>query len=431
MRSSIPAVLACLLALAAGCSSPGDEDTQPSPAAAVTSPSPATAPSRTASTATPRPSPSRSASASPRPSPTPSPARPLDDEWYVDTNDDAVPDFVEAELGSDPTIDVCATSANCPGPAGGAAVDLVSRTQNTLLVLDASGSMGGTAGGGVTKMDAARAALGRYVTGTPELMRLGFLVYGHRGSNDEADKAVSCAGIELLAPLGGVDPATFDQVLAGFQPTGFTPIAGALDAAGPAFAGQEGAANRVILVSDGIETCDGDPVAAAQRLKTAGIAVTVDVVGFDVDAAAAAQLRQVAEVTGGTYTDAATADALAEYFEGERARIAGLLDQLGCVHAAANTVFGCYLERLNSVEAWFRQHLIDHPEYGRAQRHAIESLLQEARAIAEHRRTSTAALDDARMADLRRQLQEAADRMQARYGEDVSAATPCLTRAVV
>lgn len=148
-------------------------------------------------------------------------------------------------------------------------------------MLDSSGSMAGDAGG-QTKMKAAKDALERYVTGTPDSFDLGFMVFGHEGGPSEAGKAESCANAELLEPLGEVDYRSFPRTLRRFKPNGWTPIARALEEAEQAFAGREGDVNDLTLVTDGVETCGGDPVKLARRLHEAGLRVTIDVVGFDV-----------------------------------------------------------------------------------------------------------------------------------------------------
>jgi Ca-activated chloride channel family protein len=56
------------------------------------------------------------------------------------------------------------------------------------------------------------------------------------------------------------------------------------------------------VVSDGKETCQGDPVVAARALAAKG--TTVHTVGFVVDTAARGQLQAIARATGGTYFDA-------------------------------------------------------------------------------------------------------------------------------
>ena len=266
------------------------------------------------------------------------PARPLPAEWYEDPDGDLVPTAVERETGADPAVDECAEEAGC-GEA--AAVSALERS-NTLLILDSSGSMAGSAGGGTTKLVAAKRALRRYVAGVPDSLALGFMVYGHKGSNDAAGKAESCRGVELLDPIGKAASRRFDRTLRRFKATGYTPLGAALRKARDAFAGKEDAINRIILVTDGIETCGGNPVEEARKLKQADIEVTTDVVGFDVaEPAEARRLRVIAEASGGEYSDARTARDLSDYFREARGRVADLSRQLLCISANAGRVSRC------------------------------------------------------------------------------------------
>lgn len=237
--------------------------------------------------------------------------RVLDDQWYVDSDGNAVPDFIESELGFDPKADDCPYKDCGLGQAGN---DLTRPDRNLLVILDSSGSMAAQAGGDRNKLDAAKLALSRYVKVASVIYKIGFMVYGHKGNNEESGKAESCVGIDLLKPIGEVQGDSFDPLLDQFQPTGWTPIAAALEKSKEAFAGKEGALNRIILVSDGLETCNGDPVAVAQQLHEAGLNVQVDVIGFDIQSQEeAAQLRRIAEVGGGSYFDAKTAQELDDF----------------------------------------------------------------------------------------------------------------------
>jgi hypothetical protein len=254
-------------------------------------------------------------------------ARPLTADWYEDPDGDLIPTAVEREMGTDPDVDECAKESGCPGGA----VNVLERT-NTLLILDSSGSMAGRAGGGTSKLTAAKSALRRFVAGTPDSLALGFMVYGHKGSNGPAGKKRSCAGVELLQPIGTAASEDFDRTLNRFKPTGYTPLAAALREARAAFSGKQGDLNRIILVTDGVETCGGDPVAQARQLKQAGIAVTTDVVGFDVAGPdEARRLRAIAEASGGTYSDARDAAALNKYFEQARQRYIERTEEYICV----------------------------------------------------------------------------------------------------
>jgi hypothetical protein len=192
----------------------------------------------------------------------------------------------------------------------------------------------------------------RFATGTPDRFDLGLVVYGHVGSSAAADKARSCARVEVAAPLGGVDYRSLPRVLDRYRQRGYTPIARALDEAGRAFAGREGDLNRIVLVTDGLETCGGDPVAAARRLKQAGVAVTVDVVGFDVTKTADADaLRDIAEASGGAYTSARTAAELEAYVEAQERRREELVDAESCVINQGNELYSCTRRRRTTRSA--------------------------------------------------------------------------------
>ena len=66
----------------------------------------------------------------------------------------------------------------------------------------------------------------------------------------------------------------------------------------------------VVLVSDGIETCEKDPCALARSLKESGVNVSMHVVGFDVTGGAAQELSCIAEASGGRYFAASNAGEL-------------------------------------------------------------------------------------------------------------------------
>ncbi|WP_050404361.1 vWA domain-containing protein [Bradyrhizobium embrapense] len=173
---------------------------------------------------------------------------------------------------------------------------------DTILVLDASGSMWGLVDG-QSKISAARQAVDAILSKWNPADRLGVMVYGHRSKGD-------CKDIELMVPLSKFDSARIKAAIDGINPKGKTPISDSLRAAAEALHSTENKAN-VILVSDGIETCAPDPCAAAAELKKAGIGFTAHVIGLDVaDPAAKSQLQCIARATGGVYLDAGNAASL-------------------------------------------------------------------------------------------------------------------------
>jgi len=68
----------------------------------------------------------------------------------------------------------------------------------------------------------------------------------------------------------------------------------------------------VILITDGEETCGGNPVKAAEELKNAGIPLTLNIVGFTLTGKRVQQeLSAFAETTGGHYYTARSGESLA------------------------------------------------------------------------------------------------------------------------
>jgi hypothetical protein len=193
--------------------------------------------------------------------------------------------------------------------------DAGSLTVNVELILDVSGSMAELIPGtDQTRMEAAQEALLAVIAQIPERpgLNVGLRVYGQAGSNLQSDQAVSCATTELLVPISGVDRGLLSQVVQGMQPTGWTPLARALEDASVDFAPGESVTNAVIMVTDGEETCGGDPCAVAGALHAAGIELTTHVVGFALTPEQHEAVRCIAEQGGGELFAADDAAGLSE-----------------------------------------------------------------------------------------------------------------------
>lgn len=173
---------------------------------------------------------------------------------------------------------------------------------DAILILDASGSMWGQVDGR-PKIEAARKAVDTILSRWRSGDRLGLMAYGHRSKGE-------CRDIELIAPVGTVDAEAIRKSVGALNPRGKTPIAASLREAARILKHTETKAT-VILVSDGIETCDPDPCAVAAELRKAGVGFTAHVVGFDItDPLARTQLECIARSTGGVYLDARNAAGL-------------------------------------------------------------------------------------------------------------------------
>ncbi len=186
------------------------------------------------------------------------------------------------------------------------------------LILDASGSMNGKLASGTPKIEAAWAAVAKVLDGLAPDTVLAFRAYGHQSPREKHD----CDDTKLLVPFGSLKDvkARIIEQSKMIRVQGYTPITKVLRIAAGDFPSGT-AENVIILVSDGKETCEGDPCAAASALRAAGASLVIHTVGFDVDAAARAQLICIATATGGGYWDAADSGQLAEAL-GKAARTA-------------------------------------------------------------------------------------------------------------
>jgi len=173
------------------------------------------------------------------------------------------------------------------------------------IVVDASRSMWGRMGG-QPKMVVAKQILEDVSYWFPEDLDLALRAYGSTSPSDSNN----CADSMLLVPFGDENREPIRHAITGLRPLGQTPIAYALNQAARDF-GASQSDRSVVLVTDGIESCGGDPVQAARDLREQGI--MVHLIGFGLGNAAdedAASLQAVANASGGRYVTAGSAEEL-------------------------------------------------------------------------------------------------------------------------
>ncbi|WP_164517166.1 vWA domain-containing protein [Tabrizicola piscis] len=172
----------------------------------------------------------------------------------------------------------------------------------SIIVLDASGSMWGQIDGRA-KLEIARETLGTVLSGIDPATEIGLMAYGHREKG-------SCTDIELVVPpAAGTAVAIIDAANA-MKFLGKTPLSAAVKLAAEDLRYTEEAAT-VILITDGIETCEADPCALGAALEASGVDFTAHVVGFGLTEEEGRAVACLAENTGGKYIQASDAGALA------------------------------------------------------------------------------------------------------------------------
>lgn len=153
-----------------------------------------------------------------------------------------------------------------------------------LFVFDASFSMYGRWQTGM-KMDIAKRLFVQFLDslqGTPNL-ELGLRCYGHQYS---LQPQRNCEDSKLEVPIGkpNVTIPAMKKRMETIVPKGTTPIAYTLEQCGNDFPSDNvNSRNIIILITDGIEECGGDPCAVSLALQSKGIVLKPFVLGIGLE----------------------------------------------------------------------------------------------------------------------------------------------------
>lgn len=168
--------------------------------------------------------------------------------------------------------------------------------ERAIIVLDGSGSMWAQIDG-KARITIARETLASVLADLPDDLELGFMTYGHREKGN-------CGDIETLVEPAVGTGAAIATAAEGINPKGMTPISDAVRLAAEDLRFTEEKAT-VILITDGLETCEVDPCQLASELEGQGVDFTTHVLGFGLSDEEGQQVACLAENTGGQYLSAA------------------------------------------------------------------------------------------------------------------------------
>ncbi|MEM1271663.1 MAG: VWA domain-containing protein, partial [Bacteroidota bacterium] len=195
------------------------------------------------------------------------------------------------------------------------------------LILDASGSMLKRENG-VRRIEIAKQVLDELVReGLQDEQPFALRVFGHK----EADACRT----DLELPLRPLDREQAASAIAGVNAMNLakTPIAASLALVPSDLAGASGP-KTIVLITDGEETCEGDPEAVIRDLRARGLDVRVSVVGFAIDDAdLRSEFEGWADLGGGAYFDARSAEDLSESLRTVLSGPFSVLDASGTVVA--------------------------------------------------------------------------------------------------
>lgn len=110
-------------------------------------------------------------------------------------------------------------------------------------------------------------------------LQFGLRVYGHQSlpiSND-------CMDTQLKLPIAKNSLAQLEDGLISVKPKGITPLSYTLEQTKLDFAGLEGQKNIMILITDGSESCVGDPCTILEILMEKQVLVKPVIIGLNID----------------------------------------------------------------------------------------------------------------------------------------------------
>jgi len=180
------------------------------------------------------------------------------------------------------------------------------KKQSILFILDASGSMAGKIDK-TTKIQVAKETIGKLADKISPDANVGLIVYGHRSAAD-------CNDIQTLIPIGAFDKSKFVNAVKALTIKGKTPIAKSINQALALVRGINDPVT-IILLTDGLETCEGNGCEAIKAARASGVKITMHVVGFGIAEKDLSPLECIAQAGGGQYFPANNATELAAALE--------------------------------------------------------------------------------------------------------------------
>lgn len=157
---------------------------------------------------------------------------------------------------------------------------------NVEMIVDVSGSMWGQIQG-VNKIINSKGVLKVLLRDLPQNVKLGLRTFGGKEET------------HLRIPLGSNNRLEMEEIIQSLRPSGKSPIGYALDQAGKDLVNLEGK-KYIILISDGIDNGEIDPVKKVQDLRSKGI-ITHVVYIKDVKSTGEEKLRKISEAGGGHF----------------------------------------------------------------------------------------------------------------------------------
>jgi hypothetical protein len=267
-------------------------------------------------------------------------------EILTDGDKDGISDALEKYAGLDPKKDECEPTG-CSGFYG---------DEYLVMILDQSGSMLEKLGED-TRMDVAKRVSLKLIDKFPSTAAgLGLYSYGAKKNAAGEDFANECESFEeWQSPFKKLNRKDLKEHVSKMEAEGGTPIAYSILKFRESILDKKGKFN-LLLITDGGESCHGDPVEEAKKLvmlNSKTLAVKLSVIGFGVDDKTAEELKKIAVASEGTYQTVATEEGLEDIFQKPIKDIIASFQGILCLHKQLDKLLLCEQSRDNKLRSAF------------------------------------------------------------------------------
>lgn len=265
-----------------------------------------------------------------------------------DSDEDQFPDFLESALGYDPLANECKPK-KCKQIYGLAQQDYL------VILLDQSQSMSGTLEEEQkSKMEIAISTIQNYLFETPDYIKAGIYTFGKK----------DCSPLDVVkSPFQFLPKKQILEELKKIQPSGSTPIAGSLSSLREQLKGRKGR-YQVVLVTDGIESCEGDPISSAKsllELNSIELGVNLTIVGIGVNAKEERELFLLAQSTDSKYIAVHSEKEFSKIFKAPLEEIVEDYKTMVCLQAEVDWITLCEKQKLDKARLFVNK--TNSPQY--------------------------------------------------------------------
>ncbi|WP_068672558.1 hypothetical protein [Oceanobacillus sp. Castelsardo] len=180
--------------------------------------------------------------------------------------------------------------------------DIQSNHGKAIILLDAKSSMLLSQDGQST-LEIIKDSINRFVKIVGQSNEVSLIVYGYKNNNSESDAALACNAVEEMYPMGTFDEEQFKESLRTIEGNGESPLARAIQKA-EEVSGDEDEHVSIYVISNGAETCDGDPVKEIEKFMSKKVDRAVHFIGLEVDENTEDMLKELSILGKGTYYSA-------------------------------------------------------------------------------------------------------------------------------